>query len=91
MYEIKTTIRFEKDAVRCLKRKWDFDLLEGVIRLLESKGKLPAKYKTHHLKGNYKDCFECHIKPDWLLTRKQDDINRIIKLIAIGIHSDLFK
>lgn len=91
MYEIKSTTRFEKDAVRCLKRKWDFSQLETVIRLLETNGKLPVKYKTHHLKGNFIDCMECHIKPDWLLIWKQDDKNKIIALIATGTHSDLFK
>jgi mRNA-degrading endonuclease YafQ of YafQ-DinJ toxin-antitoxin module len=50
MYNIKTTNRFRKGAVRCINRKYDFSLLENVITLLESDGKLPAKYKTHPLK-----------------------------------------
>lgn len=52
MYEIKTTNRFDKDAGRCINRKWDFSLLEIVINYLESDGKLPARYKTHPLRGN---------------------------------------
>ena len=91
MYKIKTTNRFEKDAVKCIKRKYDFSLLEKVVTLLESNGKLPSKYKTHPLKGNYTDCWECHIKADWLLIWQQDDIEKIISLIATGSHSDLFK
>ncbi len=91
MYEIKSTSRFEKDAIRCIKRKLDFSQLETVIRLLETNGKLPAKYKTHPLKGNYNDCLECHIKPNWLLIWNQDDKKRTITFIATGTHSDLFK
>lgn len=49
MYEIETTNQFDKHAIRCINRKYDFSLLENVISLLESNGKLPAKYKTHPL------------------------------------------
>ena len=49
MYEVKTTNRFDKDAMKCINRKYDFLLLENVIRLLESNGKFPTKYKTHTL------------------------------------------
>ena len=91
MYEVKTTNRFDKDAMKCINRKYDFLLLENVIRLLESNGKLPTKYKTHTLKGNYIDCLECHIRPDWLLIWRQDDKEKIIFLVATGTHSDLFK
>jgi len=90
MYKIKTTNRFRKGAVRCINRKYDFSLLENVITLLESDGKLPAKYKTHPLKGNYVDCLECHIKPDWLLIWRQDDKEKIISLVVTGSHSDLY-
>jgi len=91
MYEIKTTNRFDKDAVRCINRKWDFSLLEIVISYLESDGKLPARYKAHPLRGNYVDFLECHVKPDWLLIWRQDDKEKIISLVATGTHSDLFK
>lgn len=91
MYEIKSTNQFDKHAVRCINRKYDISLLENVISLLELNGKLPTKYKTHPLRGNYVDCLECHIKPDWLLIWRQDDKEKTISLVATGTHSDLFK
>jgi mRNA interferase YafQ len=90
MYEVKTSNRFEKDTIRCINRKYNLSLLEFVISLLESDGKLPTKYKTHPLKGSYFDCLECHIKPDWLLIWRQDDKVKTISLVRTGTHSDLF-
>ena len=91
MYKIKTTNRFEKDSVKCIKRKYDLSLLETVVTLLETEGKLPQKYKAHILSGNYADCWECHVRPDWLLIWMQNDEEKTIALIATGTHSDLFK
>jgi len=65
-------------------------LLQVVIDLLQKEGKLPQKYKPHNLSGNYKDCWECHIKPDWLLVWKQNDTELILLFLDTGTHSDLF-
>ena len=89
-YEVKTTNPFDKDAIRCINRKYDFSPLEFVVSLLEFDGKLPATYKTHPLKGNYVYCLECHIKPDWLLIWRHDDKEKTISLVRTGTHSDLF-
>lgn len=91
MYKIQTTTRFEKDAIKCIKRNYDFLLLETVVSILESTGKLPSKYKAHKLSGKYDNCWECHIKPDWLLIWLQNEEQKTIALIATGTHSDLFK
>ncbi|MBW6482071.1 MAG: type II toxin-antitoxin system YafQ family toxin [Vicingaceae bacterium] len=71
---------------RGLKRK----LIDEVILLLEKQGKLPAKYNPHVLKGNFKNYWECHIQPDWLLIWKQDEPIKLITLTSTGTHSDLF-
>lgn len=42
------------------------------------------------LSGDFKDCHECHIKPDWLLIYYYDDDNRVLNLVDTGTHSDLF-
>lgn len=60
------------------------------MTLLAEKGKLPEKYKAHKLTGNYKECWECHIKPDWLLVWKQNDTELILLFINTGTYSDLF-
>ncbi len=89
-YHIKFSTQFKKDVKRCQKRGYDTNLLNKAMELLRKEGKLPAKYKTHPLSGNYKDRLECHIKPDWLLIWKQDDKNKTIYLAHTGTHADLF-
>jgi mRNA interferase YafQ len=90
MYKIKTTNKFEKDLVLCCKRNYNLSLLKLVISTLEHEGKLPINNRTHQLIGIYKDCFECHVKPDWLLFWRQDEENKVIELVRTGTHSDLF-
>ena len=90
MYKIVTTNRFEKELKKCVKKGYNIDSLKKVLELLEQNGNLPAIYKPHKLTGNYADCWECHIKPDWLLIWKQDDKNLILLLLNTGTHSDLF-
>ncbi len=91
MYTIKTSSTFEKDLTRCIKRNYNLKPFEDVVSLLESSGKLPVKYKSHKLSGNYNGFWECHLKPDWLIIWRQNDITRVIELTRTGSHSDLFK
>jgi mRNA interferase YafQ len=91
VYKIKTTNKFEKDFVKCLKRKLDANALGEVLEILEVSGKLPRKYKSHILSGDFNGYRECHIKPDWLLIWRQNDITKIIELARTGTHSDLFR
>ena len=91
MYKIKTSNKFEKDFVKCLKRKLDANALAEVLEILEVSGKLPRKYKSHILSGNFSGYHECHIKPDWLLIWRQNDRSKIIELARTGTHSDLFR
>ena len=90
MYKIYTTNRFEKDLKMCKKRNYNLNLLKKVIDLLQIDGKLPEKYKSHKLSGNYADCWGCHIKSDWLLVWKQNDCELTLLFTNTGTHSDLF-
>jgi len=64
------------------------NLINHVIGILQTSKQLDKKYRSHRLKGNWKDCWECHIAPDWLLIyRIEDDI---LFLIVTGTHADLF-
>lgn len=90
MYKIITTKKFEKSLKLCQKRNFDLKLLKTVVDLLQENGKLPQKYKSHKLSGNYADCWECHIKPDWLLIWKQNDAELVLLFMNTGTHSDLF-
>ena len=89
MYKIQTTNRFIKDVLKCKKRGLNLADLEEVMLILEKFGKLPAKYRPHKLSGKYIDCWECHIKPDWLLIWQQNDTLLTLLFLNTGTHSDL--
>jgi mRNA interferase YafQ len=91
MYKIVTTKRFEKEVMICIKRGFDISHLKEVMKILEEKGSLPQKYKSHKLSGNYSNCWECHIKPNWLLVWQQNKEDLILLFLNTGTHSDLFK
>lgn len=90
MLTIKYEAAFRKDFKRIVKRGYDVRLLEKVIEILVSGSLLPEKYKDHSLNGNYRDCRECHITPDWLLIYQIKGDELILCLTRTGTHSDLF-
>lgn len=90
-YIIRYTSNFKKAYKRCKKRRLDMLLLKEVIRILSEEGKLPPTYHAHTLQGKYKDLWECHIQPDWLLIWEQNDKEFILYFLSTGTHSDLFK
>jgi len=51
---------------------------------------MPENFHPHKLSGNYKDSWECHIKPDWLLIWNINEKESEIWLVRTGTHSDLF-
>ncbi len=90
MYKVEYTTQFKREYKLALKRGYKEALIQKVITLLVTKTPLPAKYKAHKLSGNYKDCLECHILPDWLLIWRTDEATNVLVLIRTGTHSDLF-
>lgn len=90
-YIIRNSSNFKKAYKRCKKRGLDMLLLKEVIRILSEEGKLPPTYHAHTLQGKYKDLWECHIQPDWLLVWEQNDKEFILYFLSTGTHSDLFK
>ena len=90
MYNIEYSNTFKKGIKRAAKRGYDLSLLQNAIDLLQKTGTLPAKYKPHKLFGNYAGCWECHIKPDWLMIWEQNDTELILLFLDTGTHSDLF-
>ncbi|MGM0619525.1 MAG: type II toxin-antitoxin system YafQ family toxin [Bacteroidota bacterium] len=89
-YKLSFTTQFKRDFKACKKRNYPISELQAVFSLLETEALLPAKYKTHKLSGDYAGCWECHIKPDWLLIWEEDIQQKEIKLIRTGTHTDLF-
>ncbi len=80
--------QFKKDFKNAKKRKKKLGKLANIISELQHNQPLPPKNKNHKLKGNYIDCWECHIEPDWLLIYKLTPEELI--LVRTGSHSDLF-
>lgn len=89
MLQIQRTNQFKKDLKRQEKRGKKLQKFTEIFNLLIQEKSLPEKYKNHKLIGDYKDRWECHIEPDWLLiyVMKTD----IIIFERTGSHSDLFK
>ena len=80
--------QFEKEVKIAQKRGKSMEKLKDVIRLLLEEKMLPVKNRNHKLKGEFKDYWECHIEPDWLLIYKKTDFE--ITFVRTGSHSDLF-
>jgi mRNA interferase YafQ len=91
MRTIKFTTRFKRDFKRENKgRHGDIidNLLREVVELLSQDHVLPRQYVDHALSGIWKDCRDCHLKPDLVLIyRKPDDES--LELIRVGSHSEL--
>lgn len=90
MYKIKPTSKFQKDLKKISKRGYDLSLLKIVINILARGEELPEKYKDHSLKGNFVNCRECHITPDWLLIYEKTEDKLYLYLTRTGTHSDLY-
>jgi mRNA interferase YafQ len=81
--------RFKRDFKLMQKRGKNPDKFKEVANFLVKEFVLPEKYKDHKLQGNYKNCRECHIEPDWLLIYRVTTDSVVFE--RTGTHSDLFK
>jgi mRNA interferase YafQ len=81
--------KFNKDLKLSIKRGKSASKIKKIMSSLISGEGLEPRYRDHSLKGEYTDCRECHIEPDWLLIYmiKKDSII----FIRAGTHSDLFQ
>lgn len=67
MLKIRVIGQFKKDLKLAQKRGNDIQLLQEVIQRPANAEALELKFRDHSLRGNYVDCRECHIRPDFLL------------------------
>ena len=58
--------KFEKDLKMAKRRGHDIVKLGKIITALLKEEMLPSNMLNHKLKGQFKDCWECHIETDWL-------------------------
>ena len=92
-YGIKFTSNFKKNYKKMIKQGKDKTKLKEIITKLANNEILEEKYRNHKLVNDkyYKECYECHIEPNWLLIYKFYNDNLLLILIDTGTHSELFK
>lgn len=89
-YDIVPSSRFKKDLKRAQRRGLPIPLLTEVIKQLAAGEVLDPQYRDHELEGDYANCRECHIQPDWLLVYRCYEEELVLYLLRTGSHSDLF-
>jgi mRNA interferase YafQ len=94
MYRIQRTKDFERSYGRLkasgkFKSKTKADLTDA-LEMIASGKQLPAAFRDHALRGEYKGFRECHIRGDLLLVYQLDEQAGILDLVDIGTHSQLF-
>ena len=92
-YKVVYSAKFKKSLKNILKQGKNIDELKDVVDKLVFKEELDQKYKNHKLIDDkkYKNCYECHIRPDWLLIYQYNDNMLLLLLTDTGSHRDLFK
>lgn len=92
MRRIETTTAFRRDFKREKAgrhgRALDA-LLAQVVGLLVEDRALPRASRDHPLAGKWKDCRDCHLKPDLLLLYRKP-ASEVLQLVRLGSHSELF-
>ncbi|MBU0558721.1 MAG: type II toxin-antitoxin system YafQ family toxin [Bacteroidetes bacterium] len=83
------TKRFKKDFKKVEKHEKKMLQLKEVIMNIADGKLLNKRLLDHQLKGDYKDCRECHLASDFLLIYKIEDETLI--LVRCGSHAELFE
>lgn len=83
------TSKFKKDYRRAIKRGYQIEKLDIIIRTLANGEVLALRHRDHALSGNYSQHRECHIEPDWLLIYRITGED--IRFERTGTHADLFE
>lgn len=92
MYGVILATRYQSSLKRILRHK-DFKLAkpEQMVDTLAARGKLESKYHDHALGGEMAGFRECHLAGNILLIYQILEKARVIILVNIGSHPDLFK
>ncbi len=90
MWELQYSTQFKKDLKRIKHDQAKIDALQTVLNQLANEGFVDISYRPHMLSGEYSGCLECHVQNDFLLIW-MDDEAKVIKLVRVGSHSELFK
>jgi len=90
VYDVGVSNKFKKQLELAFKRNLNLELLKDVVYILAKGENLEHKYRMHKLQGFNEAVWECHVKPDWLLTWKYSDNQMVLILLETGTQSDLF-
>jgi mRNA interferase YafQ len=88
MRRVRATRQFERDLKMSRKRGKNLSRLRTVVETLARGALLNPRHRPHKLSGEWRDFWECHIEPDWLLIWR-DEADAVV-LVRLGTHSDLF-
>lgn len=90
-FEVRFINQFKNDLKLSQKQGKNVDKLFAIVEKLANGEPLEEKYRDHALTGNYKNCRECHIEPDWLLVHEIFDDVLVLLFNRVGTYAELFK
>ena len=62
--------------------------LHAVLSALLADRSLEPRHRDHALTGDWKDHWDCHVKPDLVLIYQKPDAD-VLRLVRLGSHSEL--
>ena len=89
MKSLSQSNQFLKDIKRMRKRGKELKRLQYVVNKLANNETLHPRHRDHPLMGEWKNCRDCHIDPDWVLIYHTH--SNTLRLERTGSHSDLFR
>jgi len=91
MRTIKRTNQFKRDYKREKRGRHGKTLDSNILQAagyLTTDQNLPLAMHDPSLSGEWKDCRDCHIKPDLILIYRKPD-SSTLELLRLGSHSEL--
>ena len=88
---VKRTAQFKRDFKRVKRGVHGSHLDETLLQALEllaADAPLPVRFVDHQMKGQFKDCRDCHLRPDLVLVYRKLDSD-VLELVRIGSHAQL--
>ncbi|MCC6934200.1 MAG: type II toxin-antitoxin system YafQ family toxin [Candidatus Yanofskybacteria bacterium] len=94
MYELSHTRTFER-SLRRLKASGQFKgktktEFASILARLENGANLPVHNEDHALTGEWRGYRDCHIRGNLLLVYRKDERARMVVLVDIGNHANIF-
>jgi mRNA interferase YafQ len=91
MRTIRQTGQFRRDLKREAKGRHREVLsreFAEIVALIAKDQALSERLRDHELSGQWRDCRDCHIRPDLVLIYRKPD-NDTLELVRLGSHSEL--